>query len=264
MIKKILLIIATLVLAQQTYATTATSAATSTPKANSIDDLKERLATKVAEMRQTQKKAIYGTIKTVSVSTITVETKTSDVKIELTDAIKVFQTIKEKRTTLTQEDLEKGDIVSVFGDYDSGLDLLKAKVIVIQDAPAQRISGVVTGIDKKEFTATIDIGEGKTYIVDIEKTTSVYGFDIEKGVVKGGFSKLEVGAIAHVVGTAVPKKENRISAIRFLDMGNLTGVPVTPTPTVMSITPTATASSTPKATPKPTTKATPTPTTTAP
>jgi hypothetical protein len=259
--KHILLLIATLLFANQVMAATPTPTATSsatTPKAQ-IDDLKDRLATKVAELRQSQKKAIAGTIKAVSVSTFTVETKTSDVKIELTDSITVFQTIKGKRTELTTDDLAKGDNVVVFGDYDTGLDLLKAKVIVIQDAPPERISGKVTEIDTKAFTVTVEVSDGNAYVVDIEKTTAVFAFEKENGVVKGGFSKLQTGSIVHVMGTLVPKKEKQISASRILDLGNLSGATPTPTPTIEA-TPTATASGTPKATPKPTVKATPTPT----
>jgi len=260
MMKKALFLITTLFFTQHIFAASPTSTPSSTlseaPKTNKIEDLKERLATKVAELRQTQKKAIVGTVKAVSISTVTVETKTSDLKIELTDSISVFQKIKGKRTELTTEDLAKDDYVVVFGDYDTGLDLLKAKIIVIQDLLPERISGVVTAIDKKEFTVTVDIGEGKIYTVDIEKTTATYTFDKENGVVKGGFSKLEAGSVVHVVGTLVPKKENRISALRLLDMGNLTGAAPTPTPTLTS-TPTATASGTPKTTPKATPKATP-------
>lgn len=226
--KKILVSLISLLLVQQVFAATpaATGSATS-----QINDLKDRLATKVAELRQSQKKAISGTIKATSISTITVETKTSDVKIELTDSIKVFQTIKGKRTALTTDDIEKGDSVVVFGDYDTGLDLLKAKVVIIQSILPERIAGIITKIDKTEFTITLDIGNDKTYIVDIEKTTSVFGFDKQTGVVKGGFSKLEAGSFAVVIGNPVPKKENQISAIRFLDLGNLSGLTPTPTPT---------------------------------
>ena len=207
--KKILIVLTALFIAQQAFA------ATDSASLNKIEDLKERLATKVAELRQSQKKAIVGTIKAVSLSTFTVETKTSDVKIELTDTIKVFQTIKGKRTSLTTDNLEKGDYVVVFGDYDTGLDLLKAKIIVIQDPLPERVAGTISAVDKKEFTVTIVTAEEKTYIIDIEKTTAMFAFDKEKGVVKGGFSKVESGEIVHVVGSLEPKKDNRISAIRF-------------------------------------------------
>lgn len=208
----------------------ATASGTPTPT-NKIDDLKERLATKVAELRQTQRKAIYGTVKAVSISTFTVETDTRELKIERTDDIIVFQMVKGKRTKLTSEDIEKNDIVSVFGEYDTGLDLLRVKVVVIQSAPLMRVSGTVSDIDREEFTATVTTSDGQEYVIDIEKTTNALMFDREKGLIKGGFSKFETGSTVHVVGTVVAKQENRISAARMIDLGNLTGATPTPTPT---------------------------------
>ncbi len=239
---------------------TATPSSTATPGPTSqINDLKERLATKVAELRQTQKKAIYGIIKAVTVSTFTVETKTNDLKIELTDDIAVFQTLRGKRTELTTEDLAKDDIVTVFGNFDTGLDLLNARIAIIQSKPLTRISGVVTEIDREEFTVTLKSPDGKTSVVDIEKTTQALAFDPAKGLVKGGFSKMETGKTVHVVGTLSTKEDNRISAARVIDLGDQSGDQTTPTPTVEA-TPTASASATPRSTPRPTSRATPTPT----
>ena len=217
-------------------------AATASPTPTSaMDDLKERLATKVAELRQTQRKAIYGIVKTVTLSTFTVETATNDLKIELTDDIKFFQMIKGKRTELTTEDLAVDDMVTVFGEFDIGLDLLAAKVVVIQSAPLVRVLGAVKSIDTEEFTATLTTESGQDYIIDIEKTTTALAFDREKGLVKGGFSKLEVGRTVHVVGTAVAKADHRVSAARLIDLGNFSGA--TPTPTEKPL-PTASASGT--------------------
>lgn len=223
---------------------------TGTPTPTSkIDDLKERLATKVAELRQTQKKAIFGTVTAVSVSTFTVETETTNYKLELTDDIAVVQTIKGKRTLLAHEDIEKDDTVAVLGEFDTGLDLLRARVVVIQAKPLDRISGTVTEIDRKNFTTTVTTDAGVAYLVDIEKSTATLTFDRQKGLVKGGFSKLETGHAVHVIGSAVAKADKRISAARLIDLGNLTGATPTPTPTP-EITPTATASGTPRATPR--------------
>lgn len=197
----------------------------------SIDDLKERLATKVAELRQTQKKAIAGTVKETAISTFTVETVGSNMKIERTDEIKVFQIIRGKRTQLTTDEIAKGDFVVVFGDLDTGLDLLNAKVVFIQSKPLDRVAGVVASVDRNEFTATVKTPEGQEYVIDIEKSSSVIQYDNDKGLVKGGFSKLIPGATVHIVGSAVPKKENRISALRLVDLGNLSGITPTATPT---------------------------------
>lgn len=214
-------------------------AADATQAANQkqINDLKDRLATKVAELRQLQRKAIFGTVKAVSTSTATIETKTKDVKIELTDDIKIAQIIKGTRTKLTADNLDKGDQVAVFGEFDTTLDLLKAKVIFIQAAPTQRIAGIVTDVTKADYTVTVKTPEGKSYIVDIETVTKIAVWTADRGIAKGGFSKVTVGDTIHVIGMAA-KKDDRVSAGRILDLGNLTGTA-----------PTATASPTAKPTP---------------
>lgn len=202
--------------------TTVTFAATPSATSQKIEDLKDRLATKVAELRQTSHRAIYGSVKSTSVTSFVVETKTKDVKIEQTDDIKVIQYLKGERTALTPDDIAKGDNVTVFGDYDMTLDLLKATIVVIQSPTLQRISGSVTARDDREYTLTIKNPQEVTYIVDIEKSTKTRMWDREKkALVKSGFSKIGPGNVIHIVGLPVPKKELRISADRILDLGNL-------------------------------------------
>lgn len=239
-----------------TVSPTASASATPTAqdkKLTQMDDLKERLATKVAELRQSQKKAIYGTVKSITISTLTIETKTSDVKIELTDAIQVFQTLKNKRTELSIEDVDTGDTVVLFGDYDTSLDLMKTKVIVIQNPIPEKVYGRVTAVDTKEFTISVETAEKQTYVIDIERYTVVSAFTPSAGVAKSGFSKIETGATVFVSGTKNTKIDNRLSADRILNIGNMSGE--TPTPTED---PSQTAS--PSATPIISKKITPTPT----
>ncbi|OGG35771.1 hypothetical protein A2363_03540 [Candidatus Gottesmanbacteria bacterium RIFOXYB1_FULL_47_11] len=245
---KLIAVFAILFLTTSVYAATSTESATTPATNQKLDELKDRLASAATQLKQSQKRAIWGTVKTTSVSTITVETKTSDVKIELTDTIKVAQIIKGERTDLTTDDLAKGDTVAVFGDYDAALELLKAKVIFIQGAIPLRISGTITQSDKKNFTVTVATPEGQSYIVDIESTTKNTLWNKEDGTAKGAFSKLLVGDTVHVLGTQ-SKDKSRISAARVLDIGNTSGATPTPTPTP---TKTASPSATVKTTPKPT------------
>lgn len=239
--KIILFVLITLWLYCVPSATAAQEASGTATKNRQIEDLKDRLATKVAELRQIQKRAVSGTVKSTSLTTLSVEAKTNEIKIELTDDIAVYQRLAGKRTKLTIDDVEKEDFVVVFGDYDTTLDLLKAKVIFIQAAPAERIHGVVTDIDRKNNTITIKTQEERNVIVDIERTTITNLWSKEDGTSRAGFSKIAVGDSIHVLGKPVPKKENRVSATRILDLGNLTGSPTeAPTP-----------SPTPKLSPKP-------------
>lgn len=225
-------------------------AANATSSADSvvIDQLKQRLATKVAELRTVVKRAMSGTVKTVSVASATVETSTKDIKIELGDTVSVAQIIGGKRTTLTTDQISAGDPITVFGTYDETLDLLKAQFIFIESSvTTQHVSGTVTDIDQKNFTATIETPEGRSIIVDIEKVTKTSSWSATDGIVKSGFSKVSLGDTLHVAGTAEPKKDGRMSALRILDLGNLSGVKPTTTPTS---TPEASDSATPKSTSK--------------
>ncbi|HLD24605.1 MAG TPA: hypothetical protein VJB96_01675 [Patescibacteria group bacterium] len=232
------------------------STPTATPKAltqatgsANLDDLKARLATKVAELRTVVKRAMYGTVKSVSVTSATVETKTKDIKIELTDDVMVTQLISGKRTTLPIEDLEAKDTITVFGAYDETLDLLKAQYIFIESpSVTARISGTVADVDREEFVVIVKTREGRMLSIDIEKATKTTVWTAGGGVVKGGFSKIAVGDTIHVIGKPVAKAENRVSATRILDLGNITGAAVSPTPTSS---PEASPSATRKPTPKP-------------
>ncbi len=234
--------------------------ATPTNESKQLEDLKERLATKVAELRRSEKRAIFGTVKSTSLSSFIVETKTKDVKIELTDDIKVAQMIKGKRTKLTIDDVAKDDVVTVFGDYDTTLDLLQAKAVYIQSTPPIRVNGQVAAVNKKEYTLDVISPDGQTYIIDIETDTKMLLWTQNNGFAKLGFSKLTIGDTVQIVALPEPKQTTRVSAHRILNLGNLSGTTPTPTPTT-AVTPTGktTPANTPKTSPSPTSNVTPKP-----
>ena len=250
------------------------AAKTSTPSAtpvskevqNKIDDLKERLATKVAELRKTVPKAIFGTVTQVSLSSVTVDATQKAYKIELTDSIKVAQMLKAKRTALTTEDLAKTDVITIFGEYDETLDILQAKSIFIEAAKLPvRLHGTISAVDKKNNSFTLKGVDEASYTIDVEAATKNSLWSREKGIEKGGFSKLEPGMYVTVVGTEDAKQPDRYSAMRILtfklDNSNSSALGATTTASP-SATPTqAKTSTTPKATLKPsaTPKSSPTP-----
>ena len=241
-------------------AATATSSPTVKPTTQSnLEDLKERLATKVAELRDVVTRALSGTITSVSISSAMLETTTKNYKIEFEDEMKVAQIINGKRTSLTIEDLGKNDRVTVFGSYDTTLELLKAKFIFIESNKVlTRIIGTIMDIDREGFAITVRTSDGKTITADIEKTTKAFSWTPVDGIVKSGFSKMAIGDSVHLIATPDPKNDSNISALRILDLGNLSGN-VTPTVTLAPLPaspsqggPTSTESAAPKTTPKPT------------
>ncbi len=181
-----------------------------------VDDLMDRLATRVAQLSQTQKKAITGTVNAVSVSSFTLETATKNYKIELPDTLKVFQSIKGKRTELTQEDIAKGDTVTAFGGYDETIDTLRASVVWIEPTISIfQFAGVIGSIDKTDYSFTVVTAQKQTITVDFETSSRLSIFDGTQ-IAKGGFSKMSPKTSVLITGSAVPNKTNRYSATRIL------------------------------------------------
>lgn len=245
--------------AQDTATGTATAKTTQATASAQLEALKARLATKVAELRSVVKRAMTGTVKSVSLTSATIETKTKDIKIELTDDVVVSQILGGKRVVLPIEKVEVKDPITVFGTYDETLDLLKAQYIFIESAAkTTHVAGVIADVDTEDFTLTINTKEGRTVTIDIEKSTKTTVWTATGGIAKGGFTKLAVGDTVHVTGTPAAKAENRMTALRILDIGNVTGAVGTPS-TTAAVTPVASPSATPKVTPKPTATPKPTP-----
>ena len=222
----------------------------------SLEDLKERLATKVAELRNVVTRAISGTVFSVSVSSGVIETTAKNYKVEFEDELSVAQILNGKRTELSLEDIEKGDLVTVFGSYDGTLELLKAKFVFIESKKVYtRVIGTITNIDKEAFAITILTQDGKTMTSDIEKNDQSFQLvydrrHSQKWLFKNDYRRY--GARHRHTGS---QKDTNVSAIRILNLFDLSGVAPTAT---LAPSPTSTASATPKPTVKP--SATPKPT----
>ncbi|MCL4360563.1 hypothetical protein M1555_04940 [Patescibacteria group bacterium] len=246
----IVLTAAMLLVASRTFAASdASVSATPNPLPSGVSEqqletIKDRLATKVAELRHLEPMAIYGTVKDKSLTSATVETDTKDVKIELTDSIKVIEVIRGARTTLTLDDLSNKDTVTVFGSYDQTLDVLSASVIFLQGALPVHADGVITDIDKTNNTLTVRSPDGQSTVIDIETDTKTNTWTKDGGITKSGFSKVAVGDTLQIIATPEPKYQNRVSARRILDLGNLTSPTPTPrstgeaTPSSVTVSPT--------------------------
>lgn len=185
-------------------------------KLKQIEDLKDRLATKVAELRKTSQKALFGIIKSVSVSSLTLETNDRDIKMELTDDITVVDTTKGTKVKKTIENLTDDAFAVVFGQYDGTLDILTAKHIVIQKKPETMVRGIISVVDAKAYTIGVTTIDNRELLVDFEKTTDAKMWSGTGNPAKIGFSKIIPGDKMFVYGIVDAKDPNKISAIRLL------------------------------------------------
>ncbi|MBI2621518.1 MAG: hypothetical protein HYW63_02615 [Candidatus Levybacteria bacterium] len=202
-----------------------------------IDELKEKVASRVAQLKLVERRGIVGTVERVSDTEITITDHNGNLRIIDVDELTKFS--KESSKSFGISDIKKGSTLSALGLYNKDSRRLLARFVNEIEIPTS-VVGVITQKNEKDFTITLTTEEGVDYTVDVERITKTFSYD-EDGLASSGFSKIEIRENATVLGFADAKEKNRISATRiitFPDIPSNPNVPIidddiksTPTPT---------------------------------
>lgn len=207
------------------------SATTFLDKLKQIEVLKEKIATKVAELRKIEKGGIYGAVKSVGDTSITITSKSKEQIIsygEDTVFFKMNAGIKSDPIDSKQaKKLKPGEQIVALGYYESAGTLFSTKYIYIY-SPSIHIIGKIADKDQENFTVTVKELKGNT-LVDIETYTKMFLFNKKTGLARSGFSKLVQNNIVHLYAIANQKEENRVSAAKIISF--TFGPNTSPTPT---------------------------------
>lgn len=243
----------TSVLAVSSTEGAASKEATTPAKKEQIKELRERLATRVAELRQTLRKAYNGEIKSISGKTIILVTASGERTIVTNEETLFFRIGPAGRKKISLSDLKVGEKIAAFGQISQLEPLagnqgeLTARVIIAKVLPIN-IEGKVTAVDTENGTINVQTPKRGLFVVDVETTTKILVWQKGVGLKKFGFSKIKVGDRVHVNGTTsttAKDGENRISANRILVLpGKAVGIVGSPSP---SASPTASPKASPTA-----------------
>lgn len=208
-----------------------------------IRQLKERVATKVAELKKTGKKAYFGEISKILSTSIFLTTKRGEAVVTTSEDTEIFSISLGKKKSLSLRDLSEGQEMLALGI--SLEEELPAKIIIVKKMPLI-VGGKVTDVDQKEGTLTIKTPKNSQFVIDYEKTTQSKIFEAGT-LVKSGFSKININDRVHIVA-AENEEENRLTALRILVLpGKALGITEEkPSPTEEAPTPTLTPTSTPE------------------
>src|SRR3989338_2050023 len=188
--------------------------------------LKEKIATKVAKIRDKEKGAFLGTVKSVGNSNAVLTVPAGETEFTFSEDTLYFQINDNQKKEWPEAKLKTGDYISVFGYYNESRDLFSAKYIFLQEKLI-RIVGKIADIDKNKYTLNVRARDGEKTI-DFETYTVTSQLVTGRGSQKGGFSKFAIGDTVSIIGTINPKADERYSALRILHLP----VSVSPTPAV--------------------------------
>lgn len=198
----------------------ATSQPTPTSKTETIkdkiEDLKERLATRVAELRSKNKRGYYGVVKTKDDDDITIVASDREIPM-LTDENTSYFTLdsSNKKKETTSKDIKLGAYIAAFGSLDLDQKTLIAKVIISHEMP-RKINGVVKEVDVNEGTFSVINSKSNTYIFDYEITSRCRMLGKNFELTNCGLSKIKAEDRVFIRALAKDATIDRLKAVRIL------------------------------------------------
>ena len=216
--KKILIfIIITFFTIPQTSLSQTKSPSNTIPSSRTLDEIKDKVASRVAELNLVEKKGVVGKVESVSDTQITINTLSDKRRIVEVDEFTDFSSPDNDSFGIS--DIKKGGVISVLGLYNKESERLLARFINEVTIPLF-LNGIISEIDDKEFTITLASEDNKSFIVDIEKVTKTFAFN-DGELEASGFSELETLKNALVIGFENPSEEGRITASKIIVFPNL-------------------------------------------
>jgi hypothetical protein len=207
---------------------------------NQIKQLKDKVASRVAQLNLVEKKAIIGKVSDVASNQITMTDLQGKTRFIDVDEITKFSSPASK--TFGLSDLKKGTTVSVLGTYNKDSGRILARFINAATIPVF-ITGAVSNIDKVNYYLTVTTEDQKQVKLNIESTSKI-NVSSDQGITRYGFSKVTIGDRAFAIGYPDKTDPTLINASRVIDLITLPKDPkimvaapsslTTPSPTTKS------------------------------
>lgn len=229
------------------YAVSPTQTPDKTSAEIQVDKLKDRIASRVAELKLVERRGIIGHATAISNTQLTITDTQNNTRFIDVDEITKFSSPSAK-TSFGISDITKGDQVGILGLYNKQSRRLLARFVDMLILP-KIIHGAVLSTNSDDFTITIVTEKKEQIVADVQTTTKTSTYTKGADLVRSGFSKIKEGERIMVVGFPDKKEKNRITASRIIVFPDVPKNPkITlsaapkPTSTPQIATPTATAS----------------------
>lgn len=177
-----------------------------------IDDLKERIASRVAQLKLVEKRGIMGKVESVSPTQIRLTDVKGETRLVDVDELTKFEGDED---SFGISDIEKGDNLGVLGLYNKQSRRVLARVVSLISVP-KYVTGVVESVDEENFSFDLALKDNKVITVDVETTTRSSSYTKEDGLVKAGFSKITVGQNVIVNGAPDENDKERITGSKII------------------------------------------------
>lgn len=182
-----------------------------------VDQIKDKVTSKVAKLKLVEKKGIVGTVDSVSANEIRINDLNDKTRIIEVDELTKYSSGDD--ATFDLSSIKEGTKISAIGLYNKDSGKLLARFINEISIPVF-LNGVISDKNKQDFTVTLSTEDEINYIVDIENITKSFSFS-DGELDTSGFTKIEPMQNAIIIGFPDSKDENRITATRIITFPNV-------------------------------------------
>jgi hypothetical protein len=186
-----------------------------------IDALKNKVASKVAELKLVEKRGIIGIVTSTGSNTLTLTDTQGNTRFVDVDELTKFSS--DQKDNFGISDIKKGDSIGVVGLYNKDSRRLLARFVDSLTIPTT-VVGVVSNINPDDFTITIATKDQKTITADVETVTKSYLYSNDD-LSKSGFSKIKAKENIIVFGFTNANVKDKISASKLIHFPGLTADP---------------------------------------
>lgn len=179
-----------------------------------INQLKEKIASRVSELNLVEKRGVIGTVEEVKGNQVTITDAKGDTRFIDVDELTKFSSLGNK--TFGLSDLTKGTKVSILGNYNKQSKRMLARFINTYTSP-QYYFGSITAIDPKNYQITIQMQDKTTMLVDINTVTTKITSYTAADLTRYTFAKLAIGDKILVVGNPDKTDPKMLVATRIID-----------------------------------------------
>jgi uncharacterized protein YdcH (DUF465 family) len=204
-----------------TYAISPTSTTdqTTTRKLDKqINQLKDKIASRVSELNLVEKRGIIGAVTEAKSNQITITDLTGTPRFVDVDEITKFSSSSNKALGIS--DLTKGTKISVLGTYNKQSKRILARFINTHAFPTRYI-GIIADIDTKNRQFTLITEKNQNVKIDVENATKISAYASDDTTTKLVFSKLKAGDTVFLIGYPDKKETTMLVADRIIALQNM-------------------------------------------
>ncbi|HYM65229.1 MAG TPA: hypothetical protein VES68_01985 [Candidatus Sulfotelmatobacter sp.] len=193
------------------------AASTPTPTQSDIkqqlDELKNNIASKVAQLNLVEKRGIIGTVTDSSDTQITLSDLNGNTRIVDVDEITKFSSSSSK--TFGISDIKKGTFLGILGLYNKESRRILARQVNEMSAKPKIIFGGISLIDNKNFELTVVKESGQKIVIEVTDLTKSSSFTSDS-LEKFGFSKMKETNTILAIGFPDKNDSNKLLATRII------------------------------------------------